>query len=182
MKYFHPPRLSLAHPISVGAIVVLMLNDHVFKQHWPSPITGKLSDVAGLMFFPLLMIAIVDVIIRPGWRHLPLVAVTLTGFCFSLIQIWGPAADFYRTGLGWIQWPFRFAIWGAEGPTPVHHTADPNDLLALPALALSWWLASRKPTKERGAADPPSRRQVDPSASPERDILVSEEDDLVVLS
>ena len=40
---------ALAHPGSVLALVVLVLNDHVLKQAWPGLVTGKLSDVAGLV-------------------------------------------------------------------------------------------------------------------------------------
>ena len=46
---------ALAHPGSVLALVVLVLNDHVLKQAWPGPVTGKLSDVAGLVVAPLLL-------------------------------------------------------------------------------------------------------------------------------
>ena len=42
----------VAHPLTVGATAVLLLNDHVFKQAWPGLVTGKLSDVAGLVVAP----------------------------------------------------------------------------------------------------------------------------------
>ena len=37
------------------AVAVLVSNDHVLKQHFPGLITGKLSDFAGLFFFPLFL-------------------------------------------------------------------------------------------------------------------------------
>ena len=45
----------LASPVFVLALVVLVLNDHVFKQAWPGLVTGKLSDFAGLVVAPLLL-------------------------------------------------------------------------------------------------------------------------------
>jgi hypothetical protein len=41
-----------AHPLTVGATAVLLLNDHVLKPAWPGLVTGKLSDVAGLAAAP----------------------------------------------------------------------------------------------------------------------------------
>ena len=46
---------ALGHPLSVAALVLLALNDHVLKQAWPGFVTGKLSDVAGLVVAPLVL-------------------------------------------------------------------------------------------------------------------------------
>ncbi|HMA97224.1 MAG TPA: hypothetical protein VKP30_31280, partial [Polyangiaceae bacterium] len=46
---------SLLHPASLLAITILLLNDHVLKAHYSSWLTEKLSDCAGLVFFPLLL-------------------------------------------------------------------------------------------------------------------------------
>ena len=42
---------ALTHPITVGAVAILLINDLVFKSIWPgSWATGKLSDLlAGLL-------------------------------------------------------------------------------------------------------------------------------------
>jgi len=45
---------ALSHPLSVGATGLLILNDHVLKSAMPGLVTGKLSDFAGLFFFPFL--------------------------------------------------------------------------------------------------------------------------------
>ncbi len=42
----------LSHPVTVVAALVLLLNDHLLKHAWPGPVTGKLSDVAGLVVAP----------------------------------------------------------------------------------------------------------------------------------
>ena len=46
---------ALAHPLAVGSLVLLALNDHVLKQAWPGWVTGKLSDLAGLVVAPLVL-------------------------------------------------------------------------------------------------------------------------------
>ena len=43
---------ALASPVAVVSLVLLVLNDHVLKQAWPGVVTGKLSDVAGLVVAP----------------------------------------------------------------------------------------------------------------------------------
>ena len=51
----HQAVRALASPGFVLALVVLVLNDHVLKQAYPGWVTGKLSDVAGLVVAPLLL-------------------------------------------------------------------------------------------------------------------------------
>ena len=54
----------MLHPLALISLVVLVLNDHLLKPLTPGWLTGKLSDVAGLLFFPFLLLALVDVIMR----------------------------------------------------------------------------------------------------------------------
>ncbi len=54
------PGDALLQPLALGAIAVLLLNDHVFKAVAPGLVTGKLSDIAGLVFFPLLLVAVAE--------------------------------------------------------------------------------------------------------------------------
>jgi hypothetical protein len=46
---------ALSHPYSVAAAVTLAVNDHILKGLAPGWLTGKLSDFAGLFFFPYLL-------------------------------------------------------------------------------------------------------------------------------
>lgn len=50
---------DLVHPLPLAAVGVLALNDHLLKGSGalPGAVTGKLSDFAGLFFFPLLLAA-----------------------------------------------------------------------------------------------------------------------------
>lgn len=131
---------ALAHPGSVLALVVLVLNDHVLKQAWPGWVTGKLSDVAGLVVAPLLLSAALAALrVR---RSLP-VAVAMTGAGFVVVKASAEGAALVS------------ALWSVGFPTVMR--ADATDLLALPALGIAWWVDAdvrRRPPVgwRRGAA------------------------------
>jgi hypothetical protein len=57
LREWRVSRLALAHPLTLGSVALLAVNDHVLKRLAPSALTGKLSDFAGLFFFPYLLIA-----------------------------------------------------------------------------------------------------------------------------
>jgi hypothetical protein len=144
-----PAAHPLLHPVSLAAIALLIVNDHVLKAAWPGVLTGKLSDLAGLAFFPLLLAAAAQQV-RPALRLRPTVAACalLTALVFAAIKVWPLAGDAYRVGLGALQWPFR-ALWavldgrGVPGLMPVGLTPDVTDLIALPAVLVAVWLAAR---------------------------------------
>jgi hypothetical protein len=147
---------GLLHPVPLLAIAVLVLNDHWGKQTFSSVLTGKLSDVAGLAFFPLLLQALIEVACALGrrrWRPSRRVLVgcaVVTAAVFALINLWAPASEAYRYGLYAIQWPFRAAwalasgaglpAWGGR----VALTPDPTDLWTLPAVGLAVWAGWRR--------------------------------------
>ncbi|MEO8704317.1 MAG: hypothetical protein ABI867_29960 [Kofleriaceae bacterium] len=130
---------ALTTPIALAAIVLLVVNDHVLKARLPGLVTGKLSDVAGMLFFPLLLAAVVEQLgVRRGARMI-LAAAIATGIVFAAIKLWAPAGDCYRVGLAALQWPFRAlaALAGGDAVPALGRaqlTADATDLVALPAL------------------------------------------------
>jgi hypothetical protein len=145
----------LLHPVALAAFVVLVLNDRILKATWPGPVTGILSDVAGLIVAPLAVVAACEVgawalgLWRGPSRRVLAVAIIVVGVTFAAVQVWPPATDAYRLGLGLLQWPFAVlaaVVAGSTVPTvrPVVAVADVEDLLALPALAVSWWVGSRR--------------------------------------
>ena len=112
---------ALAHPLAVGALVLLALNDHVLKQAWPGWVTGKLSDLAGLVVAPLVLA------LPLGWlrvRRPALLAVLLTGAGFTTVKTTAVGAA------------VASATWSAVAG-PSYLLRDPSDLLALPALLLA---------------------------------------------
>jgi hypothetical protein len=144
------PGDGLLHPIVLVSLGLLIANDQVLKGLWPGPVTGKLSDIAGLIVAPIALLAAWEIgshaVGRP-WgpsRTAVLSAIVLAGLAFAAIQVWEPASEAFRVGLGVLQWPFRaLGAWAAGGtigaPVPVAAVADAEDLLALPALAAAWW-------------------------------------------
>lgn len=132
------PGAGLLHPGAALAVLTLALNDHWGKAAFPGLLTGKLSDLAGLAFFPLLLQAFVELRgAPPSRRGLGLLCV-LTALGFSAVKTWPPAHLLYEHGLGWLQWPARALLFGATAPVPVRLEADPTDLWTLPAVALAW--------------------------------------------
>src|SRR5437879_1032155 len=51
---------ALAHPIWSAALILLIANDHLLKNlpQLPELLTGKLSDMAGLIVAPILLAAV----------------------------------------------------------------------------------------------------------------------------
>ncbi|GLZ76055.1 hypothetical protein Afil01_08620 [Actinorhabdospora filicis] len=112
-----------AHPAVFAASVVLLVNDHVLKPAWPGSVTGKLSDVAGLVVAPALLAVVLGLAVP----RLPVrwLAPVLTGVVFAWVKLTDVGAD------------VASAVWSGTV------LRDPWDLLALPALVLSWWIAGR---------------------------------------
>lgn len=144
---------GVLHPIVVGAIVVLLLNDHVLKETLPGVITGKISDFAGLLFFPVFLQAGWE---RWSWRlsrvadiRVGSAAVVVTGVVFAAIKTSSVAASMYGIGLGWAQWaigslPRLVSGVPVGGPHRASIAMDPTDLVALPMLLLAWWTMARR--------------------------------------
>ncbi len=118
------PAAQLTHPLFLGALAVLALNDHALKGAGllPGALTGKLSDVAGLLVAPLVLAWLARARTRRGWVF----AHVAVGLGFAALQHPAGADAFARLGLG-RSWP------------------DPTDLLALPALLVSASVFGRLP-------------------------------------
>ena len=107
----------LTHPIALAAIVVLIVNDHVLKSAWPGVVTGKLSDIAGMIVFPLFLSALLRGRAL-GW------CIAATAIAFTLVKTWDPATHVYEALLGDI-------------------VQDPTDLLAVPFTLVGLALRSK---------------------------------------
>jgi hypothetical protein len=149
------PGDGLLHPVILVALALLILNDQLLKAAWPGVVTGKLSDLAGLIVAPLALQAAWEVgqWITGRWhgptRLALAVAIIAVGVVFAAVQVWDPASNAYEWVLGAAQWPFRAlaaSVTGGPMPgvDPAVATADAEDLLALPALAITWWVGGRR--------------------------------------
>jgi outer membrane protein assembly factor BamB len=121
----------LTHPLWWSALLLLVLNDHVFKGSGviPSVLTGKLSDFAGMIVAPVVLCALFRIRSRPG----TIVAYAAVGILFSALNTIPALADAFTHWLALIGIPFR--IW-----------SDPSDLVALPALAIAYALFGSRPS------------------------------------
>ena len=132
------------HPVTLLAVVVLVVNDWVIKQVWTGSgtartlIAGKLSDVAGLAFAPVVLSAAIGLALvlaaRLGARVDPslsrrrlLLCIAATGAGFALVKLSPDAADVLARALSHFGRPASFYL-------------DRTDLLTLPALAIAYWI------------------------------------------
>ena len=141
---------ALLHPLSLAAASLWALNDHFWKWRAPSALTGKLSDICGLIVVPLLLVSVLEmrrklagrpVSTRPGEV---VAACALVGAVFAAVNTIPVAAEAYRTAFAALLFPLRVLTHAAERPPFVHHTLDPTDLLALPVLYVAYRLATSR--------------------------------------
>ncbi len=118
---------ALRHPLFLAALAVLVVNDHVLKGAGilPGIVTGKLSDLAGLLVAPVLVAAVIGARSVRG-RAAAFAAVAVP---FAAIKLSAAAANALVAAAAVVG--LRFRIW-----------QDPTDLLAFVALYPAWRLAS----------------------------------------
>lgn len=115
----------LAHPVSVALLAIWAVNDHVWKDEFGSWWTGKLSDLAGMVVFPLLIAVAIN-----RWTRRPMeLAIAFTASFFTAINVFAPA-DVAT------EWLLSLIV-------NSRLTMDPTDLVVLPALTGAWWLWNR---------------------------------------
>lgn len=156
-----PGDLLLSRP-ALGSMLLLGLNDHCLKATYHNWITGKLSDFAGLVVFPCVLVSAWEWArffahgIRredrgrevsaepegapadepPFWRASRgnvAFACFSTASAFVAIKVSPVASDFYCALLGSAR-----AVMG--GPPLAQNVVDPSDLLALPAVFVPLFL------------------------------------------
>jgi hypothetical protein len=139
----------LVRPLAVVALMVLIVNDHILKPGGPGLLTGKLSDIAGLVFLPLLLISLYELAragMRKPWRlgDCGLVAIAAAvAIGFAATKLSTPVAATYGDVLGWLRWPL-IGRW-----RQVAISQDPTDVLCTPC-AIVAWIESRRLPEVRG--------------------------------
>jgi hypothetical protein len=111
---------SLGHPIFLVALALLVSNDHVLKGSGllPGVVTGKLSDLAGMIVAPVLVASLVG----PYSLARRVAAFALVAALFAAVKLSAGAAALAEIAMGAIGVPWE--LW-----------ADPTDLAML-AIAL----------------------------------------------
>jgi hypothetical protein len=178
------PAGELFHPAVLLTLVLLVLNDRVWKAAYGSWWTGKLSDVCGLACFPLVVTAACD---AAAW----VVAKVGAPIDFTLRR-WKLAAAIGATAVGFVAIKLSPEA-GARVARWLHGTIAPDrtDLLALPALAIAWWIGTRELArcplgrveylKKRLARGRSIDRELDdvPESADLQAALVAEDDDAI---
>lgn len=108
---------AMLHPITLVSLAMLVLNDHFLKWAHPSWLTGKLSDVAGMILAPIVLSAMTK-------HRAPSACALAVAILFTLAKTWSPA---------------NHAWCATMGPL----VKDPTDLIALPFGALAVIVARR---------------------------------------
>lgn len=114
--------------MALVALAVWCANDYWLHAAYPGLVTGKLSDLTGLVVVPLVLAALVGVGLPS--RLYPRVVDSMLVACgvgFALTRLWEPA----NGALAWIL--------GVMQRSPQTVVRDVTDLIALPMLAVSRW-------------------------------------------
>ncbi len=124
------------HPVTLLLVALLVVNDWVLKPRWPGAVTGKLSDIAGLGFAPVVLTAgiglVLHVAMRLGARRLDpslsarrlALACAATAAVFAAIKVAPPVRAVFIAAIG---------HGAAVAP-------DWTDLLCLPCVLVAWWI------------------------------------------
>ena len=117
------------HPVPLSAVALMAVNDHYLKYEYANWWTGKLSDFAGVFFFPLFLTAVILLGVR-RWqmREVLPYAILATDIGFAAIKIWPAAARIAEVFLGSVGFPSRII-------------SDPTDLWALTMNPLTYLFA-----------------------------------------
>jgi hypothetical protein len=139
------PLGEFLHPVPLVALIVLAVNDHYWKGAGVLPgwLTGKLSDFAGLLFFPLLLTSLADTLLYgvvrvTGWKLDPTLRAwkiwlgcLATAAVFAPLELSAAYGRFYTETLGKVGFPSETV-------------ADLTDLYALVMIPLAGWLGYRE--------------------------------------
>jgi hypothetical protein len=155
----------LLRPVPLVALGLLAVNDHLLKREFGNAVTGKLSDIAGLVFVPLLAVAVVELLRAAGhfeWRASTRTlgaCVVSVGLIFTAAKVSPMMAHLFGDILGAVRFPVRGEL------DRVTITHDVSDLVALPALAIARLDASRSIRLRKSAVrQQPCTRTSDPVA------------------
>jgi hypothetical protein len=129
----------LQHPLSLLCIGMLLLNDHVLKVAFPYWLTGKLSDFAGLFFFPFIVAAGISLLLS----SFKIDAGRIGYLSFGIVAAWFTAlktASAVNSITAWLA--------GTLLERPIAYALDATDLIALLVLLPAWFLWNKLQTAQ----------------------------------
>lgn len=131
--------------VFVLSVVSLLLNDLVLKPRFPGAVSGLLSDLAGMVFFPIFAVALAEIaalalpsrpMAKPLWfTFASLVVASL----FVLFKFSAVGEEVFIV----ISEPVRISLGALLGYEQRGLVSDPWDLLALLMLPIPVWFGYR---------------------------------------
>jgi hypothetical protein len=124
------------HPVTLAAVALLLLNDWVLKERFRgSFVTGKLSDIAGLVFAPVVLSAAIGMLlwlakklgarVDPTLTHRRLIlCCAATALGFTVVKLYPPVGDVVARMIGH----------GAS------FYPDWTDVLCTPCVLIAYWI------------------------------------------
>lgn len=123
---------SFLHPVTIAAVLLLIVNDHWLRWQHPSWLTGKLGDFTWLIFAPFVAAACFAWLLpRRLKNHEKIVgwlAFGVIGLWFTLAKTTAPVHE------------ITVRLWEALIGWQGTQRMDSGDLLALVGLAVGWWV------------------------------------------
>jgi hypothetical protein len=156
----------MLHPVCLLALGSWWLNDAVLKARYHNWLTGKLSDLACMVVFPVLVLAVLQVVRSLGrvrWeprREHVLLTVLGVGLLFAGINLSASVGEVYRQVFTWVLYPFLLAFEGSGRMPIISHTQDATDLITLPALYFAYRLVPCRAAPSADAAPPSPARSI----------------------
>ena len=157
---------ALRHPLALVAIATWLLNDHVLKGLWPGLVTGKLSDIAGMIVTPMLLTACIELVSPKRWqrsswfRAVPWTCAAVVALAFAAAKTWAPANDLYGSAVTALRAPLRFALSRIMSITWSERTIltrDATDLVAVPFAAIAGVLHRHNANTLRVSCESPQK-------------------------
>jgi hypothetical protein len=145
---------GLLNPLALAALLLLVLNDHSLKPMLPGVLTGKLSDVAGLLLAPIMVVAAIELasaaVGRPSspdrrWL-IAISALVAAGFAMVKATMVGAVALGTMLGIGqWLGAVLVSPLLGMPPPPAVADVVvDPTDLVALVSVLVALAISLRR--------------------------------------
>ena len=136
-------QLALTHPVTLGAVTLLLVNDWLLKPLWQSDwTTGKLSDLAWMVFAPPLLLFLLSLMSRNNAKAERAAFLTVYVGLPLLYAAYNTIAPLHD----WIMGGFM-VLSGASAGSPL----DPYDSLVIPpAMAVALWVWSHSAHSREG--------------------------------
>jgi hypothetical protein len=143
LKPSHRADFVLSWPF-LASLSALFINDLILKPYFPGHVSGILSDFAGMIFFPLMIVAAAELIgcFLPGNRWATgrwfIAATAFVTLAFVVVKFTEIGEQVYWT----LVFPVTFLA-GPLGLGQVGVVSDPWDLLALTFTPIPIWIGCK---------------------------------------